>query len=259
MLKSAPLAFALLSLSLTAHGKTLTVSTNSSVMLTNLPVPFCSSYAWRPDCTASVKVMSDDVRIQDCTFTIHNNSARERAKVGDESCSVMATSNNFNNTGNLYFKVKIDLINSGKLNSAKFFAWTTCECLKSATPKHIARETADKDYDMSILPALTAELPDHINFGEMKISDGPQTQTLPVKVSKGAAVDMEIIGFMGSGIRFMGTGKYEVANGIIYTLKADGAPAKTIWENEKVEITADPKNASPGPFTHFLTFTLRAR
>ncbi|EGS6537745.1 hypothetical protein I9G02_004519 [Salmonella enterica] len=256
MLKSAPLAFALLSLSLTAHGKTLTISTNSSVMLTNLPVPLCSSYAWRPDCTAGVKVMSDDVRIQDCTFTIYGYSDRERAKVGDESCSAMATADNANNTGNLYFKVKIDLINSGKLNSAKFFAKTTCECLKSVNPKHVAKETKDKNYDMSILPALTAELPDHIQFGEMKISDEPQTQTLPVKVSKGAAVDMEIT---GSGIRFMGKGKYEVANGIIYTLKADGSPAKEIWENEKVEITADPKNASPGPFTHYLTFTLRAR
>lgn len=256
MLKSAPLAFALLSLSLTAHGKTLTISTNSSVMLTSLPVPVCSSYAWRPDCTASVKVMSDDVRIQDCTFTIYGYSDRERAKVRDESCSAMATAANISHTGDLYFKVKIDLINSGKLNSAKFAARTICECLKSITPKYIAKEEKDKNYDVSILPALTAELPDHIKFGEMKISDEPQTQTLPVKVSKGAAVDMEIT---GSGIRFMGTGKYEVANGIIYTLKADGAPAKAIWENAKVEITADPKNASPGPFTHYLTFTLRAR
>lgn len=254
MLKSAPLAFALLSLSLTAHGKTLTISTNSSVMLTALPVPLCSSYMYRPDCTASVKVTSDDVRIQDCTFTIYGDSHRERAKVENKSCSAMATANNPSNTGNLYFKVKIDLINSGKLNSAKFAARTTCECLKSIN--NVVKELEDKNYDMSILPALTAEIPDHIKFGEMKISDGPQTQTLPVKVSKGAAVDMEIT---GSGIRFMDKGKYEVANGIIYTLKADGAPAKEIWENKKVEITADPKNASPGPFTHYLTFTLRAR
>ncbi|HCA3435149.1 TPA: hypothetical protein MOX26_004394 [Salmonella enterica subsp. enterica serovar Ball] len=253
MLKSAPLAFALLSLSLTAHGKTLTISTNSSVMLTALPVPLCTSYMYRPDCTADVKVTSDDVRIQDCTFTIYGDNYRERAKVENKSCSAMATAANPSNTGNLYFKVKIDLINSGKLNSAKFAARTTCECLKSIN--HLVKESENKNYDMSILPALTAEIPDHIKFGEMKISDGPQTQTLPVKVSKGAAVDMEIT---GSG-RFMDTGKYEVANGIIYTLKADGAPAKEIWENAKVEITADPKNASPGPFTHFLTFTLRAR